>query len=72
MTLSEAALTTGLPKGANVTWYSHIGYQAPFSGPTPRVPLYAAGHANGFGNLTVQLNLSTPVVTDATSWDMYR
>lgn len=70
--LSTTALAAPLPAGANVTWYSHIGYQAPFSGPTPRVPLYAAGHANGFGNLTVQLNLSTPVETDAASWNLYR
>lgn len=69
VSLSEAHLATPLPGGANATWYAHIGYQAPGG----RVPLYAAGHANGFGNFTVELDLSEiNVVTATEDWFLYR
>ena len=56
-------LATPLP-AAPGPWWGHVGYQSPFPG--PRVPLYAAGHANGFANFTVQLVLPPASVEDWT------
>jgi len=43
-----------------------VGYQAPGG----RVPLYAAGHANGFGNLTVEFMLPDPAASTP-DWNLY-
>ncbi len=72
VTLSETALTTPLPRGVATTWNGHIGYQSPFILGNPRVPLYAAGHGNGFSEFTVEYTLNVPVPSEAGAWQLYR
>lgn len=72
VTLSQTNLSTPLPAPSGGNWFGHIGYQAPFSGPNGRVPLYAAGHANGFANLTVEFDMSAIAQATAVGdWNMY-
>jgi hypothetical protein len=70
LNLSFEELSTPLNFPPSGTWYGHIGYQSPFSGGNGRVPLYAAGHANGFGNYTIEFDLSNlpSLVTPTENW----
>ncbi len=70
ITLTTANLTNPLPDWATTSWYGHIGYQSPFSG-SARVPLYAAGHANGFGNYTIEFDLTgISAPSSVTDWQL--
>lgn len=67
ITLSQSNLTTPLPSDG--IWYGHVGYQSPGI----RIPLYAAGNGNGFGNFTVAFDLSALNLTaSAESWMNYQ
>ncbi|MBI1290848.1 hypothetical protein GC173_06335 [bacterium] len=73
--MSLTNLANPLP-AAPGPWYGHIGYQSPFPGANPRVPLYAAGHGNGFATLTITFDLSElvapgPLAVDD-HWSSYR
>ncbi|MEQ8821142.1 MAG: hypothetical protein RLY93_12945 [Sumerlaeia bacterium] len=68
--LSAANLTNTLPSAPG-TWYGHIGYQSPFPTANPRVPLYAAGHANGFANFSVEFLLPGPASAHLAVWSLY-
>jgi hypothetical protein len=68
--IGNSALANPLP-AAPGPWYGHIGYQSPFVGGNPRVPLYAAAHANGFGNFQIKFDLQSLVPNAAHAWSCY-
>jgi len=71
VTLSQTNLATPLPAPSAGNWFGHIGYQSP-GARSVISPLYAAGHANGFGNFTVEFDLSNIAqATAVTDWSMY-